>query len=54
MRDRINIVNKLEKANGTIKLEDAEAETLKECVSSMSWALIHPDVIKFSEAVEKL
>lgn len=55
MRNRLNVLGQLEKANGTIKIEgSSEKETLKACVASMKWAIMHKHVVEFCEAVEKL
>jgi hypothetical protein len=54
MKNRLNVMSQLDKANGTIKLEDAEAETLKTCVKEMKWAIMHKDVVSFVEAIEAM
>ena len=54
MKNRLNVLNKLENANGKISLEDAEADTLKDCVKAMKWAIMHKDLVEFIETVEKL
>jgi hypothetical protein len=54
MRNRIKILDALDKANGTVKIEDAATETLKACVNSMKWAFMHKDVVSFIEEVEKM
>lgn len=55
MRNRLNVMAQLEKANGTIKIAgSSEEETLKKCVASMKWAIMHKDVVEFVETVEKM
>ena len=55
MKTRLDVVTNLEAANGEIVLTSEEqVKALKECVKSMKWALIHKDVVDFTEAVEKL
>lgn len=36
-----------------IDLEDANAAKVKECVEGMKWAIMHADIIEFSEAIAK-
>jgi len=54
MRNRINVLDKAEKANGVLKLEEAESKTLKACVSGMKWRILHKDLIEFIETIENL
>lgn len=54
MSARLAVMKKLDKGGAEIKLEDAEAETLKTCASAMRWLVMHDDVVKFLKAVEKL
>jgi len=54
MRNRIALLDSLEKAKETIKIEATPAETLKSCVTSMKWAFMHKDLVSFIEAVEKM
>lgn len=54
MRSRLKIMDALESANGEINLEDTESETLKKCVASMKWAIMHKDLVSFIETVENL
>ena len=55
MKSRLDVKIALDKANGSIDFTTkAQVETLKNCVKSMKWAIIHSDVIDFTEAVEKL
>lgn len=54
MKARLKVTDKLDKSNGKIELEDAEAETLKACVKSMKWTTMHKDLVSFIEEVEKL
>jgi hypothetical protein len=54
MKLSLKIDEKLEQANGTIELEDAEAEYLKGIIAVYPWALKHKDVLAFVEAIENL
>lgn len=55
MKARLDVMEALEKANGEIKLTtSAQTETLKDCVKAMRWAILHKDVVEFTDAVEKL
>lgn len=55
MKNRLNVMGQLDKSNGTVKITgSAEEETLKNCVASMRWKVLHKDVIEFVEAVEKM
>jgi len=55
MKNRLNVLAQLDKSNGTIKITgSAEEETLKQCVASMKWRIMHKDVVEFVEAVEKM
>lgn len=54
MKTRLDIVTAIDNANGSIELTEEQADTLKECVKEMRWAIIHKDVVEFTEAVEKL
>ncbi len=50
---RLKVTNKLEDKT-KINLEDAEAETLKACVTSMKWTMMHQDLVDFIQEIEKL
>jgi hypothetical protein len=54
LRDRNRIEDALTKANGTIKLEDADAENLKPIVESMRWGARHKDIMLFCEEVKNM
>lgn len=55
MKARLDVMTALDKANGEVKFTTkAQVETLKNCVTSMRWAIMHEDVVGFVEAVEKL
>jgi len=55
MKNRLNVMTQLEKSNGEINITGStEEETLKNCVASMKWALIHKHVVEFCEAVNKM
>jgi hypothetical protein len=53
MRSRIKCIDALENAGEEIQLEDAEFETLKRCVNSMKWAILHKDVVDFIDEINK-
>jgi len=55
MKARLDVMGALDKANGEIKFTTtAQQDTLKECVKSMKWAIMHEDLVGFIEKVEKL
>jgi hypothetical protein len=54
MSARLAVMKKLDNKEKEIKLEDAEALTLKKCVSEMRWIVLHEDVLRFIETIEKL
>lgn len=54
MQERLDVMKKLTKANGEVSLENAEAETLKSCATSMRWLIMHDDVVEFIHAVENM
>jgi hypothetical protein len=55
MKARLDVMTAIENANGNIELATtAQVETLKDCVKTMRWAIMHKDVVDFIEAVEKL
>ena len=55
MKIRLNIMAQIENANGIIKIVgSAEKETLKTCVASMKWRVLHKHVVEFVEAVDKM
>ena len=54
MRKRTKILDKLDKANGSLKLEDAEADTLKECAKAMVWKILDPAIVGFLDDVNEM
>lgn len=55
MKARLDVMTALDKANGEVKFTTtAQIETLQSCVKGMRWAIMHEDVVKFTEAVDKL
>lgn len=54
MKDRLNLLGKLDHDKEVIKLEDAEADKLVECVKAMPWGRMHKDIVAFSDAVDKM
>ena len=53
MRTRLRILDILEKANGTIELEDADSQLTKKLVADMRWIVLSKDIVAFTEEVEK-
>lgn len=53
MRKRIGILDKLEKANGVLELEDAEWQSLKEIYAQHPWRIAHRDLLAIADAIEK-
>lgn len=54
MRERINVLAKLDAPLGTkIKLEDAEFNLVVAC-SNVKWQFMHKDVVAFIDYLEKL
>ena len=56
MRKRIRILDLVENTeiDQDIEIEDADAETLKTCVSEMRWAILDRGIMEFCDAVEAL
>lgn len=55
MKERFNIIDKIDKSiKDSISLNDKEITLLKEQVNSYKWALMHKDILLFSEAVNAL
>lgn len=51
VRKSIRVIEALEKANGWVKLEDADYEHLKRKVVGARWAIAHPFVIQLVDDV---
>ena len=51
MRKRQRVLDALEKGTDKMSLEDADYETLKECVDKMQWAMVHKDILAFVDDV---
>lgn len=51
MQHRMRILKEAEKANGELRLEDADFEKLRECVKAMRWKFMSPDIIAFCESI---
>lgn len=51
MEARLRIKAVTGKANGTIKLEDADYSKLNELVQASKWPMLHQDVINFKKDV---
>lgn len=54
MRRRIRILDRIESANGTLDLEDADAAILQECVGQMRWKFFDRGIVKFCDAIESM
>lgn len=54
VRRRVRVLDALEKANGVLALEDADAKTLQQCVANMKWAKVSPDIPRFVDAVNNM
>jgi len=51
MSARLKVIDKLH--GEEVSLEDAEYNTLRECVESMKWAIIHKDLVEFVEYIKE-
>lgn len=54
VRARLRVLDAVDRANGVLTLEDADAKTLQRCVAEMKWAKVRPDIVAFGEAVSNL
>ncbi len=54
IRKRSRIEEALDAESDEIKLEDADAENLKQLIEQMRWGIRHPDLLVFADAVEAL
>ncbi len=54
MRIRLQVMDIAEKANGSIELEHAHIDKLKECIKKMPWNVLSKEVLAFCEEIEKL
>jgi hypothetical protein len=56
MSKRIKVLNPLQdlKVGETLKIEDADFEILKQCASVTRWSMIHEDIVKFHNYLEKI
>ena len=52
MRTRLRILDVLEKANGTIELEDSDSKITKDLVAQMKWTILSKDILTFTDEVE--
>ena len=52
MRKRDRVMKAIEKVKSgdVMKLEDADYETARDAIKSMTWAINHPAIIAFAEA----
>lgn len=51
MRKSIRVMDKLESANGSVELEDADYEHLKEKLNNMSWNIADRRILQLVEDV---
>lgn len=54
MKSRLDVMGKIDHEKDEIKLEDAEVLKLSGCVSVMPWAIMHKEIVEFSDAVAKM
>lgn len=54
LRDRFRVLDAIDKANGCLALEDADAKTLQRCVNETTWTVLHRDVLAFCDAVANM
>jgi len=54
MRLRLKILDKLEKADGVLLLEDTEAKELQSATKIMKWIRLHSDIMQFVDDVEAM
>lgn len=53
MKSRMAIMDKLEKANSSIILEEADWKVLDQVLKANKWPQVHPDIIKVCDAVSE-
>lgn len=51
MKNRVKILSVIDSSNGEMKFEDAEYNTLKECVNKSRWNVLAPELVEFIEYV---
>lgn len=54
IKSRLEIVNAVESAEGTLKLEDAPTQLLQEIVSEFKWGSVHADIVEFVESIQNM
>lgn len=54
MKKRMRIDKSLAKAKEALELEDADVPVLQKLVKEMTWTIVHPAIVEFCEAVEKM
>lgn len=52
MRKRMGIIDRLERANGVLELEDADWQTLKDIYAQHPWRIAHKDLLAIADAIE--
>ena len=54
IKSRLEIVNAVESAEGTLNLEDAPTQLLQEIVSEFKWGSVHADIVEFVESIQNM
>ena len=54
MRWRIKLLELFSKKEKEYQVEDADIQELKNSVSSMKWAIVHQDIVKFTDTINEL
>lgn len=54
IKQRLRILDVLEKEPEELKFEDNDASNLEEIVSEFKWATVHKDVVQFVEDVQNM
>ena len=53
-RQRIKILDALEKAKGTLELEDSDASILQQLVKDTKWLVVNKGIIQFADDVSAM
>lgn len=51
IRDRVKLIDSIEKAKDTLLIEDADHKILADLVKKYSWAVVSPAIIEFEDAI---
>jgi len=54
IKSRLEIVDAVEKADGSLQLENSAAQLLQEIVSEFKWGSVHADIVQFVEDVQNM